>query len=140
MPRSISTAVHGGFDYTFATAIGAAPNAMANAPRTAHLLRTVSAALSLNAAVTNYEAGLMRLMPMKAHLAVEALVCAALVASPVFLPRAERRWAFVPVVAGLLGLATGLMTRTDASTARVSFRPSRDLSEAVADPDVAEAM
>jgi hypothetical protein len=43
----------------------------------------------------------------------------------------------VPVALGAVGLLTGLMTQTHSSTeTQGGFFPSRDWSEAVADPDL----
>jgi hypothetical protein len=100
-------------------------------------VRNAGTAASMNAIVTNYEAGLMRVMPMKGHLALDVMMCTALMLSPFFLPASERRYAFVPVALGAIGLVTGLMTQTESSTEYGGgFVPSRDLSEAVADPEL----
>jgi len=50
-------------------------------------------------------------LPMKAHLAMDYALCAALVASPLYLPADERRYAFVPVLLGVAGFVTALLTQ-----------------------------
>lgn len=71
------------------------------------------------------------------HLAVDAVMCAALMLSPLFLPRSERRFAAVLVVLGAAGLLTSAFTETKSAGERgTAFTPSRELSEAVADPEV----
>jgi hypothetical protein len=89
--------------------------------------------------LTNYETGMIRVLPMRGHLALDYLMCAVLLASPVFLPRAERRFAFVPMLLGGVGLVTSLMThpRPLAADAPALFEPTREMSEAVADPNPA---
>lgn len=68
----------------------------------------------------------------KAHLAVDFVMCSALLLSPFYLPRSQRRYTAIPVLLGAAGLLTAVMTQTES---RGDFTPSRELSEAVADPD-----
>ncbi len=137
MNRPISTRTHGMIDYAlWVTTASALPRMMNGATRTASLVRNAGTAASVNAMVTNYEAGVVKVMPMKGHLALDFMMCTALVLSPLFLPASERRDAFVPMALGVVGLITGLMTQTESPTEHGGFRPSRDLSEAVADPDL----
>ena len=62
-----------------------------------------------------------------------AVVCAALVVSPLFTPASRRRYAFMAAAVGAAGLLTGWLLEADMGTHH--FTPSRHLSEAVADPD-----
>lgn len=136
MNRPISTRAHAMIDYVWASVAAALPQMMNGASSTARLVRHAATAAGLNATLTNYEAGTLRLMPMKGHRAVEALMCAALMLSPLFLPRSERRFAAVPVALGVAGLLTSALTETEsAGERRTAFTPSRELSEAVADPE-----
>lgn len=140
MNRPISTKVHGAIDYTWATIAGTLPKMMNGATETKRLVRTAATAAGLNSMVTNYEAGVLRVMPMKGHLAVDFVMGAALVLSPFYLPRAERRFGVFPVLLGLAGLVTSLLTTTEAWQAdETTFTPSHELSEAVADPDLARS-
>ncbi len=137
MHRPISTRTHGIIDYAlWVTTAGALPKMMNGATHTASLVRNAGTAASVNAMVTNYEAGLVSVMPMKGHLALDVMMCTALVLSPLFLPASERRYAFIPMALGVIGLVTGLMTQTESPTEFGGFRPSRELSEAVADPEL----
>jgi hypothetical protein len=62
------------------------------------------------------------------------LMCTALMVSPCFLPRGDRRYAALPALVGAAGLLVGIIADL-ASTSRLSgFIPSHELSEAVADP------
>jgi hypothetical protein len=125
-------------DYAlWVTTASALPKMMNGATHTASLVRNAGTAASVNAMVTNYEAGVVRMMPMKGHLAFDVLMCTALVLSPWFLPASERRYAFIPVALGAVGLIAGLMTQTESPIEYGGgFNPTRELSEAVADPDV----
>src|SRR5881394_1604813 len=103
MNRPISTKTHGMIDYAlWVTTAGALPKMMNGATTTATLVRNAGTAASVNAMVTNYEAGVVRLIPMKGHLALDFVMCSALVLSPLFLPASERRYAFVPVALGIV--------------------------------------
>lgn len=138
MNRPISTRTHGLIDYAWASAAGSVPTMMEGAPTTVRLVRTAAAAAGANSMVTNYEGGALRVMPMRMHLAVDVLLGAALVLSPWFLPRGERRYAAIPVALGAAALLTSLLTERDAPAEMTSeFTPSHELSEAVADPDIA---
>lgn len=137
MDRPISTRTHGTIDYAWVTTAGTLSTMMNGATATARLVRQAGAAAGFNAMMTNYEAGIMRVMPMKGHLAIDFVMCSALVMSPFFLPRSERRYAAVPVLLGIVGFLASIFTETTSPNERVEgFTPSRELSEAVADPDV----
>lgn len=138
MNRPISTKTHGMIDYAlWVTTASALPKMMHGATHTARLVRNAGTAASVNAMVTNYEAGVVRLMPMKAHLALDFMMCTTLLLSPLFLPASERRYALIPMALGAVGLITGLMTQTESPTEYDGgFTPSHELSEAVADPDL----
>jgi hypothetical protein len=138
MYRPISTRTHGLIDYTWATTAGTLPKMMNGATATARLVRGAATAASASSMVTNYEGGMLRVMPMRVHLATDVVLGAALLLAPWFLPRAERRYAAVPVALGAVALLTGLLTKKYApAEVTAEFTPSHELSEAVADPDVA---
>ena len=137
MNRPISTKTHGMLDYTWATTAAALTKTMSNAPSASRLIQNAGVASAANVVLTNYEAGMMKLMPMKAHLAFDVVVCAALLISPLLVPASERRYALIPMALGAVGLLTALMTETESPLERdTAFTPSRELSEAVADPDI----
>lgn len=140
MNRPISTRAHGVIDYTWAATARVLPDMLDGAAATRNLIRKASAAAGVNSMVTNYEAGLMRLMPMRAHLAFDVLMSSLLLLSPFFLPSSERRYIAAPVALGAAGLMAALLTQTRSPMeGSGEFRPSYELSEAVADPDVARA-
>ena len=122
MNRLISTRTHGVIDYTWAAAAEALPEGISGAPRTSSLLTGAGVAALVSSLLTNYEAGLVRVMPMKGHLAADFALCAVLLVSPLFLPANERRFAFIPVVFGIVGVVAGLMTQTS-STTKTSAKP-----------------
>jgi hypothetical protein len=64
---------------------------------------------------------------------IYVMMCTALMATPCFLPKAERRYATLPALLGAFGLLASILTDR-ASPRLTGFNPSRELSEAVADP------
>jgi hypothetical protein len=111
MTRPISTRVHGLIDYSWAAAATALSSRMDAATSTARLLRGAAATATASSVATNYEAGAIRVLPMKAHLALDYALCAVLVAAPLYVPPHERRYAIVPVLLGLAGFVTALLTQ-----------------------------
>jgi hypothetical protein len=103
--------MHGVIDYGWAATAAGLSVRMNGATSTAQLLRTAATAAAVSSLMTNYECGALRILPMRAHLALDFAVCSALLVSPLFLPESERRHAIVPTVLGLAGIATGLLTR-----------------------------
>jgi hypothetical protein len=112
MTKPISTRLHGVIDYSWAAAASRLANRVDGATSTARLLRNAATAATASSFITNYECGAIRVMPMKGHLALDAVMCTALLASPLFLPASERRYAVVPMILGAIGLVTGLLTET----------------------------
>jgi hypothetical protein len=63
------------------------------------------------------------------------VMCAALVASPLFFPRKGRRYGAVPVTIGAMGLLSRVLSEVCAQVDEaVGFRPTHEMSEAVAEP------
>jgi hypothetical protein len=112
MTKPISTRMHGIIDYTWAAAASSLAGRINGSTSTARLLRGAANAATASALVTDYECGAVRLLPMKGHLAFDAVLCGALVASPLFLPSSERRHATIPVLLGMTGLIAGMLTQT----------------------------
>jgi hypothetical protein len=111
MTKPISTRTHGIIDYGWAAAATALAKRADDAPATARLLRSAATLATATSALTNYEYGALRLLPMKGHLAFDFALCSALLVSPLFLPESERRHAIMPTALGLAGLVAGLLTR-----------------------------
>ena len=145
MNRPISTRIHGIIDYGWAAAASALSTRVNGATSTARLLRGAATAATASSLLTNYEAGAVRVMPMKGHLAADFALCSALLASPLFLPREERRDSGWPVVLGAMGMITGLLTATRSPLETDEefggmFVGGRELSTMNRqDPDVADA-
>ena len=125
MTKPISTRAHGMLDYTWTAAATALASQQPGGAATARLLARAAAVARTSSMITNYESGTVRVLPMKAHLATDVALSVVLIASPWLLPKSERRHAAIPVILGVIGLVTSLLTET---------RSRRD----AADPDIVE--
>ena len=101
MKKPISTRTHGIIDYGWAAAATALAKRADDAPATARLLRSAASLATATSAMTNYEYGAIRLLPMRGHLAFDFALCSALMVAPLFLPESERRHALAPAALGV---------------------------------------
>jgi hypothetical protein len=126
-------------DHTW-TAAATALSARSNATSTARLLQSAAAVARTSSMMTNYESGTVRVLPVKAHLAVDVALCTVLIASPWLLPESERRFAAIPVALGIIGLVTSLLTKTRSPMEideELGFFGTRDATATVdQDPDI----
>jgi hypothetical protein len=117
--RFISTRTHGVLDYLTGLLLLAAPYALGFADGTAaqYLPQTLGAALIGAALLTDYELGLIRVIPMSVHLTLDLAAGALLVASPWLFGFADRFY-WPHLILGLVEVAAALTTRTvpDATT------------------------
>lgn len=127
--RFISTRAHGFVDYLMGVLLVAAPwllfNSAENAAAT-WVPVVLGLAGLLTSLMTAYELGLVKLIPMPAHLGADVLVGAVLVLSPWLFGFADEVW--LPHVAlGILEIGLALMTQTrpsDFAVAMHSGHPS----------------
>jgi hypothetical protein len=110
--RFISTRTHGMLDYPLGVLLVLAPWLLGLDPGAqSRVPIAIGVIVLLTSLMTDYELGLFRLLPMSAHLGLDALAGAVLAVSPWLFGFAGQVW--VPhVVLGLLQLGAGLMTST----------------------------
>ncbi|GHF43183.1 hypothetical protein HNQ07_002014 [Deinococcus metalli] len=116
MARPISRPVHGVADYAYVAAVFAAPNLLGfeDEPRAVLLCRALSAGILVSTVLTRAEWGVVRVVPFRAHLALDMLVSVATVGAPWLLGFAHHRRARSTVVAvGLFGLGVALLSRPE---------------------------
>jgi hypothetical protein len=125
--RVVPTKAHGVFDLVTGPALAAAPNLLRlNGARgstlPARLTGLVGTGLS---ALTDYETGAVRVIPLKAHLVVDGASGAALASTP-WLSGARknglRHW-LPHALVGLTEIAMALTTRTEADDKRRGRKP-----------------
>ena len=96
--RGVSTKTHGVLDLVSAGALLAAPRLLGleGGSRAASVLRMAGGGAAVYSMLTDYEFGLVRLLPMRAHLALDAASGAFLASSPWlfgFAKNGPRYWA-----------------------------------------------
>ena len=114
--RVIPTGVHGVLDYLASGTNLAWPGLLRleDAPRAALAPRLVGAAGAIYSLLTDYELGALRLLPMPAHLALDAAKGALLAASPWLFGFAKngRRYWLAHVIAGASDVLAAMMSKT----------------------------
>lgn len=110
--RIISPPVHGVLDYTVGALLVAVPWVLGFADHTAATYVPVACGIGawIYSLLTDYEAGVYKLIPFKAHLGVDAVSGALLAASPWLFQFAERL-VWPHVAAGVLELLVVGMTQ-----------------------------
>ncbi len=90
--RVISTRTHGAIDYLTGAGLLAAPSLLgiSDEPAASRVLRAAGAAATVYSLLTDYEFGLVRVLPMRAHLAMDAASGVFLAASPWLFGFADR--------------------------------------------------
>lgn len=113
----IPTRVHGAVDYATSGALLAAPELfrLKDVPASALAPRVAGAASTAYSALTDYELGAVKVLPMKAHLALDAAGGALLAASPWVLGTRRhgvRHW-LPHTLVGLGEVAVALTSKTE---------------------------
>lgn len=88
--KPLSTRAHGLVDYASVLLLWLTPRRFVWGGGARRLLGRAAAATLAYSLLTRYEWGLFRLLPMPAHLWLDAVQAVMLCAAPVFLPREER--------------------------------------------------
>jgi hypothetical protein len=111
MKKPISTRTHGIIDYAYAAALIALPFMRGWHGRAAQLSIGAGLATLGLSMLTNYEYGLLRIIPMQGHLAMDAAESSMLLAAPKMIGDDDREAARVLATMGAIGGAVGSMTQ-----------------------------
>jgi hypothetical protein len=116
--RFLPTRIHGFVDYLWGILLVPMPHLAGFDNQAATWVAWIfGAAAILYSLATDYELGLVRLIPMRAHLGLDGLAGAILAASPWLFGFADRvRWSHLAF--GLFSVAASLTTRTRAEPPR----------------------
>jgi hypothetical protein len=117
--RVIPTRIHGVLDYIVGLLLIAAPwlFGFAGEGAAAWIPIILGVGLIVNALITDFELGVVSIVPMPVHLMIDVVAGVFLAVSPWLFGFADVVW--VPhVVVGLFAIAAGLMTETRASFLR----------------------
>ncbi len=110
--RILSRRAHGALDYIVGVLLILAPRLLGfdNGGAEQRVPEMLGIAIIIYSLLTNYELGLVKLIPFRAHITLDVLGGIFLALSPWLFQFADRVW--VPhLVVGLLELAVALMTR-----------------------------
>ena len=115
--QRIPTSVHGVIDYVTGAALLAAPVLfrLKDQPASAAAARVAGANVLATSSVTDYEASVANVVPMRTHLALDAASGAALAASPFVLgySKGGTRYWLPHVVVGLQEIAVAALTKPE---------------------------
>src|SRR5215212_9581419 len=109
--KIISTRIHGVLDYLTAGALMVAPRALGWSARVTRVMTGAALGTISYSALTNYELGLARLLPMRAHLALDALSAALFCGGPLLFPAEKARVRASLAGIGVFELAVTLLSQ-----------------------------
>ena len=116
MMRMIPTQVHGVLDYLTGGTLLSAPELLGlkDVPASARVLRVAGGGAALYSLLTDYELGAVKLLPMPAHLALDAASGALLASSPWLLGFAKEgpRYWLPHVLVGATEMLTAATSKT----------------------------
>jgi hypothetical protein len=113
MNRPISTRMHGMIDYTFAATLIGLPFALGWRGRAAMLSIGSGVATLATSLLTRYELGVIPLLPMKTHLAIDAAESSMLMTAPRMLRDDDAPSGRILAALGAIGAAVGSMTQRE---------------------------
>lgn len=112
MHRPISTRTHGLIDYVYGVTLIAAPFVFGWGPEARRLSMAAGAVTLAASAMTNYEYGLVPVLSMKTHLALDGAETSVLMSAPARLRGSgDRSAAWVLALMGAAGAAVGALTQ-----------------------------
>src|SRR5215212_2541579 len=88
--KKLSTRAHAILDYVVGGAMMTPPRMMGWSPRVTRLFTAAGGGAMVYSLMTKYELGALRVLPMKAHLAMDAVSGAALIGSDLMLEDEDR--------------------------------------------------
>ena len=112
MRKPISTAAHGVIDYVTAGTLLTLPGILGLSPRLTRAMQLLGLKKLLYSMLTQHELGIVKLIPMKAHLTLDALSGATLAALPFILDERDETAMATCVSLGLMDMSASVMTET----------------------------
>jgi len=139
MRKPISTRVHGVIDYMTAGMLFTLPRVMGWSRNVTRLLDMAGGSAAGYSMFTKYEMGVVKALPMKAHLTMDAMSGAALIGAAAIMDEEDDEVRMTVAGIGLFEIAMSLLTRTDTtllkrmendeSSRSASQMPRGDLSQ-----------
>lgn len=116
MRKPISTKAHGFLDYMTAGLLVTLPRALGWSSRVTRLLDASAAGTVAYSLLTRYELGVVKALPMKAHLAIDAVQGGALIGAAAFMEDEDAEVRGTLAALGVFELAVTLLSRTQSDT------------------------
>ena len=113
MTRPIPPALHGVADWGFTVSVLAIAHALPTSPRLARTLRTAAVGVAAMSALTDYRLGLLRVLPMRGHLALDVPLAAAFIAAPTLAPHEDTTTTAALSGLGWAGALIAALTRPE---------------------------
>lgn len=113
MSKPISTKQHGAIDYLFSGTLYGLQRTLRPSDAVSRLLTVSSLGGLAMASVTRYELGLVKLLPMRAHIALDLALSPLLAAAPLLFRDERTSVKATLVAAGVVGTAAALLTKAD---------------------------
>ena len=110
--KRMSTATHGLVDYIVGGALMAIPPMLRMGWKSKAILSSSGAVSGIYSTLTNYERGLVRVLPMKAHLTLDAISGGMLIGSALILDDEEPEVRTAMACIGAFEIAASLLTET----------------------------
>jgi hypothetical protein len=132
-PKLISTKTHGVIDYLTAGALLALPRALGWGERPTRLLTGAAVGSLAYSLLTRYELGALKLLPMRVHLALDAMSGAALAASPLLLPDEDPEVKATLLALGLYELGVTALTKAEPAGEPGAGAMTRDTTKALSE-------
>ena len=110
--KRMSTATHGIVDYVVGGALMMVPPMLNMSSKSKAILSASGAVAGAYSAMTDYERGMVRVLPMKAHLTLDALSGGMLLGSALLLDDEEPAVRTAMACVGLFEIAASLLTET----------------------------
>ena len=125
MQKPISTRIHGILDYMTAGMLVTLPRVMGWDRKVTRLLDVAGVSAAGYSMVTKYELGVVKALPMKSHLAMDALSGAALIGAAAMMGDEDDEVRMTLAGIGLFEIAASLLTRTETTL----LAPAKDRSD-----------
>jgi hypothetical protein len=116
MQKPISTKAHGILDYMTAGLLATLPRALGWDDKVTHLLDAAAAGTVVYSLLTRYEMGAVKALPMKAHLAMDAVQGGALIGAAAFLEDVDPDVRATLAALGMFELGVTLLSQTQPGT------------------------
>ncbi len=113
--KPISTKQHGVIDYLFAGSVYALSRRLPASETLRRFLAASALGVIGMSALTSYELGALKVLPMKAHVALDLVLGSAFTAAPLLFRDEDATGKATLAGLGITGTAVALLTQTDGS-------------------------